>query len=74
MSMQAQVAIEILRNDSLAEPVIQTNNKSAFISIEFKIVLCENKLMHSRIHPHTPTENALIERANMTVREKADSM
>ena len=52
---------------------IQTDNGSAFISLEFKIVLRENKLTHSRIHPHTPTENALVERANRTVREETDS-
>ena len=71
--MEAQVAIEILRKDSLATPVIQTDNGSAFISLEFHIVLRENRLTHSRIHPHTPTENALVERANRTVREETDS-
>ena len=39
MSMEAQVAIEILRKDSLATPVIQTDNGSAFISLEFFLVL-----------------------------------
>ena len=73
VSMEAQVAIEILRKDSLATPVIQTDNGSAFISLEFKVVLRENRLTHSRIHPHTPTENALVERANRTVREETDS-
>ena len=72
-SMEGQVAIEILRKDSLATPVIQTDNGSAFISLEFKVVLWKNKLIHSSIHPHTPTENELIERANSMVREETDS-
>ena len=39
VSMEAQVAIESLRKDSLATPVIQTDNGSAFISLEFLLVL-----------------------------------
>ena len=39
VSMEAQVAIETLRKDSLATPVIQTDNGSAFISLEFLLVL-----------------------------------
>ena len=50
VSMEAQVAVEILRKDSIATPVIQTDNGSAFISLEFKVVLRENRLTHSRIH------------------------
>jgi transposase InsO family protein len=73
VSIQAQIAIEKLRKDSLATPIIQTDNGSAFISMEFKIVLRENSLTHKRIHPHSPTDNALIERGNRTVREEADS-
>ena len=38
VSMEAQVAIEILRKDSLATPVIQTDNGSAFISLEFLLL------------------------------------
>ena len=37
--MEAQVAIEILRKDSLATPVIRADNGSAFISLEFLLVL-----------------------------------
>ena len=31
VSMEVQVAIEILRKDSLATPIIQTDNGSAFV-------------------------------------------
>ena len=37
--MEAQVAIEILRKGSIATLVFQTDNKSAFISLEFLLVL-----------------------------------
>ncbi|MCL5783010.1 MAG: DDE-type integrase/transposase/recombinase, partial [Candidatus Thermoplasmatota archaeon] len=56
VSLEAQAAIDRLRKDSPAEPVIQSDNGSAFISMEFKIVLKENHLTHKRIHPHTGTE------------------
>ena len=53
VSMEAQVAIEILRKDSLATPVIQTDNGSAFISLEFLPVLRKIDLHTSGyIHIH----------------------
>jgi transposase InsO family protein len=69
VSLEAQRAIESLRRDSLATPVIQSDNGSAFISMEFRIVLKENSLTHKKIHPHTPEQNGIVERANKTVRE-----
>ena len=70
VSLEAQIAIENLRKDSLASPEIQSDNGSAFISQDFKIVLSSNGLIHKRIHPHTPEQNAIVERANKTVREE----
>ena len=70
VSLEAQIAIENLRKDSLASPEIQSDNGSAFISQDFKIVLGSNGLTHKRIHPHTPEQNAIVERANKTVREE----
>ena len=55
VSMEAQVAIEILRKDSLATPVIQTDNGSAFISLEFHLVLRKISLHtagYIHIHRH----------------------
>ena len=69
VSLEAQRAIENLRRDSLALPEIQSDNGSAFISTEFRIVLKENGLTHKKIHPHTPEQNGIVERANKTVRE-----
>ena len=53
----------------MALPEIQSDNGSAFVSMDFRIVLRENKLTHKRIHPHTPEQNGIVERANKTVRE-----
>ena len=73
IAAEAQVAIEILRKGSLEEPDIQSDNGSGFISMEFKTVLKANNLTHKRIKPHTPTDNAFIERANRTVREELET-
>ena len=70
VSLEAQKAIENLRRDSLALPVIQSDNGSAFISLDFKIVLNSNGLTQKRIHPHAPEQNGIVERANKTMREE----
>ncbi len=69
VSFEAQMAIDILRKDSLAEPVIQSDNGSSFIAMEFKFVLRENHLTQKLIRPHTPEQNGIVERANKTMRE-----
>ena len=74
VSMEAQKGIEKLRKDSLEEPIIQSDNGSAFISMEFKIVLKVNNLTHKRIRPHTPKDNAIVERVNKTVREEIETV
>ena len=58
------------RQNSLALPEIHSDSGSAFISMEFCIVLKENGLTHKKILPHTPEQNGIIEGANMTVREE----
>ncbi|EQD76645.1 Integrase, catalytic core domain protein, partial [mine drainage metagenome] len=55
------------------EPIIQSDNGSAFISFEFKTVLKANNLTHKRIRPHTPKDNAIVERVNKTVRENIEA-
>ena len=73
VSMEAQAGIEKLRKDSLEEPIIQSDNGSAFISVEFKMVLKANDLTHKRIRSHTPKDNAVVERVNKTVREEIET-
>ena len=67
--MEALSAIENLRKDSIAEPIIQSDNGSSFIAMEFKTVLKQNNLTQKLIHPHTPEQNGIVERANKTMRE-----
>ena len=57
VSFEAQKAIEKLRKYSIALPVIQSDNGSAFISMDFNTVLSNNGLTHKRIHPRTPEQN-----------------
>ena len=70
VSIEAQKAIEYLRRDSPATPIIHSDNESAFLSLDFKIVLNNNGLTHKKIHPHTPKQNGIVERANKTMREE----
>ena len=51
VNLEAQKAIEILRRESLALPEVQSDNGSAFVSMDFRIVLRENRLTHKRAHP-----------------------
>jgi transposase InsO family protein len=69
VSLEAQTAIDKLRRDSLGLPVIQSDNGSSFIAIEFKSVLRQNNLTQKLIRPHTPEQNGIVERANKTMRE-----
>jgi transposase InsO family protein len=69
VSLEAQAAIEKLRKDSVAEPIIQSDNGSSFIAMEFRIVLKQNNLTQKLIRPHTPGQNGIVERANKTMRE-----
>ena len=68
VSMEAQSAMDKLRKDSIAEPIIQSDNGSAFISVEFKMVLKANNLTHKRIRPHIPKDNAIVGRVDKTFR------
>ena len=69
VSMEAQAATDGLRKDSIAERVIQSDNGSSFIAMEFRIVLKENHLTQKLIRPHTPEQNGIVEGANKTIRE-----
>ena len=69
VSLEAQTAIERLRKESLAEPVIQSDNGSSFIAMEFKATLKANNLMQKLIRSHTPEQNGIVERSNKTTRE-----
>lgn len=74
VSLEGQNAIGNLRKDSLAEPVIQSDNGLLFIVMEFRIILMEKHLTQKLIKPHMPEQNAIIERVNKTMRESPVSI
>ena len=70
VSLAAQAAVETL--PAGAAPIIQSDNGSGYISGEFSRVLSERGITHHRIRPHTPTDNAIVERAHRTLKEKSE--
>lgn len=69
VSLAAQAALERLPAAERASVRIQSDNGSAFISGEFARTLARHGVGHHRIHPHTPEQNAFIERFMRTVGE-----
>lgn len=53
-------------------PTIQSDHGSGFISREFAGTLAEMGVGHVFIRPHTPTDNALIERYHRTIGERIE--
>jgi transposase InsO family protein len=53
-------------------PTIQSDNGSCFVSREFAQTLSGLGIAHVKIRPHTPTDNAEIERCQRTIGEKLD--
>jgi putative transposase len=68
VSTEAAAALETLA--PTVRPVIQSDNGSGFISREFAETLSAQGVTHKRIRPHTPTDNAEIERYHRTVDEQ----
>jgi len=68
VSTEAAAALEKL--DGLARPLIQSDHGSGFISREFAETLSEFGVTHKKIRPHTPTDNAEIERYHRTLDER----
>lgn len=53
-------------------PTIQSDHGSEFIAREFAQTLADSNVGHTRIRPHTPTDNAIIERYHRTIGEKIE--
>jgi len=70
VSIAAAEALATLPADTT--PTIQSDNGSCFVSGEFAATLKESGITHMKIRPHTPTDNAEIERCQRTVGEKID--
>ena len=54
--------------------VIQSDNGSSFIAMEFRTVLKQNNLAQKLIRPHTPEQSGIVERANKTMWESLVSV
>jgi transposase InsO family protein len=53
-------------------PTIQSDHGSGFTAREFAATLAEAGVAHTLIRPHTPTDNAIIERYHRTIGEQID--
>ncbi len=70
VSVEAAAAIATLEVD--VRPEIQSDHGSGFIAREFAETLSETGVTHTKIRPHTPTDNAEIERYHRTIGERID--
>ena len=70
VSTEAAAAIETLDSDT--RPDIQSDHGSGFIAREFAETLREASVTHTKIRPHTPTDNAEIERYHRTIGDQID--
>jgi putative transposase len=70
VSIAAAEAVSTL--PSGVRPTIQSDHGSCFISREFAETLSGLGISHVKIRPHTPTDNAEIERCQRTIGEKLD--
>ncbi len=67
VSIEAATALE--KPGRVGTPQIQSDHGSGFISREFAETLSEFGVTHKKIRPHTPTDNAEIERYHRTLDE-----
>ncbi len=67
VSIEAAAALE--KPGRLGTPQIQSDHGSGFVSREFAETLSEFGVTHKKIRPHTPTDNAEIERYHRTLDE-----
>ena len=70
VSVEAAAAIATL--DAAVRPDIQSDHGSGFIAREFAETLAESGVTHTKIRPHTPTDNAEIERYHRTIGDRID--
>ena len=71
-SVSVEVAAAIATLDADVRPDIQSDHGSGFIAREFAETLSQTGVTHTKIRPHTPTDNAEIERYHRTIGERMD--
>lgn len=69
VTLGAQRALETVAPAARAAIHIQSDNGSPFVSGEFGRVLAAHGVGHQRIYPHTPEQNAFVERVMRTLGE-----
>jgi putative transposase len=73
VSVAAAAALETLPKSACGgRPTIQSDHGSAFVAKEFAGTLAESGVGHTLIRPHTPTDNAIIERYHRTIGERLE--
>ncbi len=70
VSIEAAAALATLEGD--VRPDIQSDHGSGFIARDFVETLSASGLTHTKIRPHTPTDNAEIERYHRTIGEQIE--
>ncbi|UCC99366.1 MAG: DDE-type integrase/transposase/recombinase [Phycisphaerales bacterium] len=73
-TVSTEAAAALAKLDRQATPQIQSDHGSGFISREFAETLSEFGVTHKKIRPHTPTDNAEIERFHRTLDEKLSDL
>jgi len=71
-SVSTEAAAALAKLDSDCRPDIQSDHGSGFIARDFAETLGEFGVTHKKIRPHTPTDNAEIERYHRTIADKLD--
>lgn len=70
LSVSLAAAQAIASLPAKVRPDIQSDHGSGFIGRDFAETLAEMRVTHTKIRPHTPTDNAEIERYHRTIGEK----
>jgi len=70
VSIEAAAALGTLSGQGC--PTIQSDYGSGFVAREFAETLGESGVTHRKIRPHTPTDNAEIERYHRTIGDRLD--
>lgn len=73
-TVSTEAAAALAKLNRSVRPEIQSDHGSGFISREFAETLSEFGVMHKKIRPHTPTDNAEIERYHRTIDERLNEL
>ena len=66
LCIATEAALGTLPQD--VRPIVQSDNGSSYVSRDFKTLLSRKGIAHQRIRPHTPEDNAIVERVEGTIK------